>query len=101
MSKFWQISNGTEVDKILVWLDKVDNTADADKPISTATQDALDNKENWLWAPDTDDYILSSKSDWTRAWVEMTWWSWGSTNLDWWKSDTVYTSWDEIDWWWA
>ena len=32
------------IDKSTVGLDKVDNTADLDKPISTATQAALDGK---------------------------------------------------------
>jgi len=158
------IINLDTLNKDDVWLWNVDNTTDADKPISTTTQDALDNKietsviideddfasnsdtkiptqqsvkayidanweatevsvntddfnwllstnedtvqkaldklddvksiidnkEDWLWAPDTDDYILSSKSDWTRAWVEMDWWSW---------EDNVQADYTETDTW--
>ncbi len=35
------------IDKVTVGLDQVDNTSDLDKPISTATQDALDLKADW------------------------------------------------------
>ena len=38
--------NPHEVTKAQVGLDQVDNTADADKPVSTATQAALDDKAN-------------------------------------------------------
>lgn len=34
------------VSKDALGIDQVDNTSDLDKPISTATQDALDNKVN-------------------------------------------------------
>jgi len=50
MTTLWQINNSTGVDKILVWLWNVDNTTDLLKPISTATQTALNNKANLsLW----------------------------------------------------
>lgn len=40
--------------KVTLGLDKVDNTADADKPVSTATQNALNTKENtWSIATTT------------------------------------------------
>lgn len=39
-----KISNNPVLNKIDIGLDKVDNTADLDKPISTATQNALDQK---------------------------------------------------------
>lgn len=48
-------TNGTEaswavIDKTTVGLDNVDNTSDLDKPISTATQTALDTKQDTLTA---------------------------------------------------
>ena len=36
--------NPHQLDKVDIGLDQVDNTADVDKPVSTATQDALDGK---------------------------------------------------------
>lgn len=39
-------SNPHNVTKEQIGLGKVDNTSDADKPVSTATQDALDLKAN-------------------------------------------------------
>ena len=48
------------IDKATVGLDKVDNTADADKPVSTATQAALDLKAD---ATDLDSYYTKSETD--------------------------------------
>ena len=56
-------------DKTYVGLDLVDNTSDINKPVSTATQTALDNKEDSLGNPTTDGYVLSSTSAGVRSWV--------------------------------
>lgn len=48
------------IDKATVGLDKVDNTADADKPVSTATQAALDLKAD---ATDLDNYYTKAEAD--------------------------------------
>lgn len=50
-------------------LENVDNTSDLDKPISTATQTALDGKEDDLGNPVSDNYILSSTAAGVRSWV--------------------------------
>lgn len=58
------------LDKSAVWLSNVDNTSDINKPISTATQSALDWKQNVLseWAfVDWD----KTKLDWIEAWAEV------------------------------
>jgi hypothetical protein len=49
------------ISKSMVGLGNVDNTADADKPVSTATQTALDLKLNLL-EPSVDYYITNSGS---------------------------------------
>lgn len=46
MATLWQTNNTSEVDKALVWLSNVDNTSDANKPVSSATTTALWNKED-------------------------------------------------------
>ena len=50
-------------------LGNVDNTSDADKPVSTATQTALDLKEDDLGNPASDGYVLSSTTGGVRSWV--------------------------------
>ena len=63
-------TNPHSVTKTQVGLWNVDNTSDADKPISTATQTALDAKQNILaeWAfVDWD----KTKLDWIEAWAEV------------------------------
>lgn len=62
---------GFKPTKTDVGLDDVDNTSDADKPISIATQTALDLKEGSLGTPDTDDHVLSSTAEGIRSWVPM------------------------------
>ena len=52
-----------------LFLENVDNTSDLDKPISTATQTALDGKEDDLGNPVSDNYILSSTAAGVRSWV--------------------------------
>lgn len=56
-------------DKTDVGLDNVDNTADIDKPISTQTQLALNNKENFLGNPTQDGQVLASTVAGVRSWV--------------------------------
>ncbi len=51
----------TGIDKTMVGLSNVDNTTDANKPVSTATQTALDLKLN-LSDPSVDYYITNSGS---------------------------------------
>lgn len=50
------------LDKTAVGLANVDNTSDADKPISTATQNALNNKENLITAGTTSQYFRGDKT---------------------------------------
>lgn len=50
------------LDKFDIGLDQVDNTSDADKPISTATQTALNAKENSIAAGTVDQYWRGDKS---------------------------------------
>ncbi|MHA1166308.1 MAG: hypothetical protein ACTSRU_00690 [Candidatus Hodarchaeales archaeon] len=52
-----------------VGLGNVDNTSDLNKPISTATQTALNGKENDLGNPASNGYILSSTIGGVRSWV--------------------------------
>lgn len=57
------------LDKNDVGLGNVDNTSDADKPISTATQTALDGKEDDLGNPTIDGQVLSSTIAGGRSWI--------------------------------
>ena len=50
------------IDKTFVGLGNVDNTSDANKPISTATQTALNNKENTITAGTTSQYYRGDKT---------------------------------------
>lgn len=72
--------NPHSVTKTQVGLGSVDNTSDADKPISTLTQTALNGKsdtthdhdlvyEPVLGNPDTDGKILSSTAAGVRSWI--------------------------------
>jgi hypothetical protein len=61
--------NPHSVDKTDVGLGNVDNTSDANKPVSSATQSALDAKEDSLGNPDTDGKVLSSTAAGVRTWV--------------------------------
>lgn len=81
------------LDKSDVWLSNVDNTSDADKPISTAVQTALDNKANksdmstvykYKWS-------VADKSALPSQWQEI----WDVYNLE----DTwMNVAWDWIKW---
>lgn len=55
-------NNPHSVTKTQVGLDSVDNTSDADKPISTATQTALDAKEPTIAAGATSQYWRGDKT---------------------------------------
>lgn len=66
-----------EVTKSTVWLWNVDNTSDADKPISTATQAALDLKAdktelNDYYTKTEVDAALDGKQDTLTAWTWIT-----------------------------
>jgi hypothetical protein len=50
------------LDKAAVGLSNVDNTSDADKPVSTATQTALDSKEPTITATTSADYYRGDKT---------------------------------------
>jgi hypothetical protein len=50
------------LDKTAVGLSNVDNTSDANKPISTATQTALNSKENSITAGTTSQYYRGDKT---------------------------------------
>ena len=56
------ISNPHSVTKSQVGLGNVDNTSDANKPISTATQTALNGKENTITAGTTAQYYRGDKT---------------------------------------
>jgi len=85
-----------------VWLWNVDNTSDINKPISTATQTALDLKQDNLWF--TPENIANK---WTINWYASLDWSWkvptsqlpynwdvtSSANI----TDNCIVRWD---WWW-
>lgn len=55
-------SGNIDLSKSDVGLGNVDNTSDADKPISTATQTALDGKENTITAGTTSQYFRGDKT---------------------------------------
>jgi hypothetical protein len=87
-----EFSNLTKTD---VGLDQVDNTSDLNKPISTATQAALEGKEDDLGLPATDGQVLSSTTAGVRSWVDAG--GGGGTpasiaDMDAGTSDTVYVS---------
>ena len=56
------VSNPHSVTKSQVGLGNVDNTSDANKPISTATQTALNGKENTITAGTTAQYYRGDKT---------------------------------------
>lgn len=56
------VSTITGLTKAEVGLDNVDNTSDLNKPISTATQTALNNKENTIPAGLATDYVAGDKT---------------------------------------
>lgn len=64
------------VTKSTVWLSNVDNTSDANKPISTATQAALDDKQDtltpWTWITITNNTIATTALPWTtKYWASL------------------------------
>ena len=61
-------SNPHEVSQTNVGLGNIDNTSDVNKPISTATQTALDLKEASLGNPTVAHDVLSSLTNGTRSW---------------------------------
>jgi len=63
------VSNPHGVTKTQLGLENVDNTADLDKPISTATVTALAGKENSLGNPAGANYVLISDNLGTRTWL--------------------------------
>lgn len=63
-----------------VWLWNVDNTSDANKPVSTAQQTEIDTKEDALGNPSTDGQILSSTAAWVRSWIDASG-GWGGMTL--------------------
>ena len=64
-------NNPHQVDKNDVGLSAVDNTSDADKPISDATQIALDGKEDYLGSGTNGQILATSGSD-VRYWIDYT-----------------------------
>jgi hypothetical protein len=57
------------ITKATIGLSEVDNTSDPDKPVSIATQTALDLKEDSLGNPASNGYVLSSTTLGVRSWV--------------------------------
>lgn len=70
-SVFWRtgiiVAQNNDYTKAQVWLSNVDNTSDADKPVSTAQQTALDSKDfiRTMWQ------IASNLSFWTWTQAEF------------------------------
>lgn len=63
------LSSDVTLDKTDVGLGNVDNTSDANKPVSTAQAIAIVAKENSLGVPTVDGYVLSSTTGGVRSWV--------------------------------
>jgi len=63
------LNNPHAVTATQVGLGNVDNTADINKPVSTATTAALVLKEGALGSPTTTGYVLSSSPLGVRSWV--------------------------------
>ena len=63
--------NPHSVVKAEVGLGSVDDTADVDKPVSTATQTALDLKENGLGTPTAEGDALVSTVAGVRSWLTL------------------------------
>jgi hypothetical protein len=63
------VSNPHSIDASTIGLENCDNTADADKPVSTAQQTALDGKEDDLGNPADDDAFLTSSAAGSRIWL--------------------------------
>jgi hypothetical protein len=62
-SQYWRGDKSWQtLDKTSVGLSNVDNTSDANKPVSTATQTALNAKENTITAGTTSQYWRGDKS---------------------------------------
>lgn len=84
-TQIWTFNANEEQDKIIniqvskstVWLWNVDNTSDLNKPISTATQTALDDKQDtltpWTWISiDSNNEISSDCLPWTtKYWASI------------------------------
>lgn len=91
--------------RTLLSISNVDNTSDLSKPISTATQTALDLKANLAWATFSGDIIVPTEAYW--SWwngsnevptkndlydkIETLWWGW----TPWWLSWAIQFN----DWW--
>lgn len=98
------------VDKTTVWLWNVDNTADLDKPISTATQAALNAKQDTLtaWTGITiTNNVISADNTWTwdveYAHFEFATMTWNiienlSANKDI-DADVTLTAWTDLKEW--
>lgn len=60
------------LNKADIGLGQVDNTSDLDKPISNATQAALDLKEDYLGLPASNGDVLTSTTGGVRSWTTIT-----------------------------
>ncbi len=65
------VDNPHSVTKTQVGLDAVDNTSDADKPISDDTDAAIKLKEDDLGLPSIDGQVLSSTKLGNRSWITV------------------------------
>jgi hypothetical protein len=92
-----------------IWLWNVDNTSDVNKPVSTATQTALDKKaDKWKiansWLTQATWKLLWRGSSWDWAIEEITLWAWLSLNWttlnsNWWQNFTItMVAWQNISW---
>jgi len=62
---------GDQPTKISLGLDNVNNTSDLNKPLSTAAQGALFNKEGKLANPSTEGLVLTSSVAGVRSWMAL------------------------------
>ncbi len=67
----YNFTNPHNVNKNQVGLSNVENLRPEDMPISYETQNALDQKEDWLNVPPTNNMILSSDTSGNRNWIPL------------------------------
>ena len=102
------VSNPHDVTKVQVWLGNADNTSDADKPVSTAAQTALDDKADLIawkvpasqlpsFVDDVEEYanLSSFPVTWETGKIYLAL----DTNLTYRWSWSVYVQLSEAEWW--
>ena len=74
-TQYWRGDKTFQVlDKTVVGLSNVDNTTDLNKPVSTATQTALNSKQNTLLGTETvfNTWDKDASNDFSGAWANLT-----------------------------